>query len=303
MDVVQRERTADAIAVVEDDRAARVRESLELRVRNRAAVDRSRLSGDRANRVQVVDGVIEHFEPWRALQERPLFPRLPVNDAHLDIAQLANRLAIDQVPQCEHVRAEAQLKIHRGGEPSFAAQLENGACRRQIIAHRFLDQDRSARRKATKDRKDLVARHGDVEHRVGHRGGVGEGREDDRDRELRRRLARRVGSDVEEARDREPKASVRGQVRRADDRPGADHDDGPRSRRQRPCLPQVRHRARQGVPGSGARPLAFRLNTGSILAHHSPGGVSGAGSCSDRMRRSHSATRPFDAACDANAVR
>ena len=159
-------------------------------------------------------------------------------------------------------------------------------------------------RQTAQDRENLVARHRDVEHRVGHRGGLGEGREDDRDGELRRRLARRVGSDVEEARDREPKRactragapSERSLRRRSmtmgRGREGSGHD----------CRRSVIAR-RQGVPGSGARPLPFRLNTGSILAHHSPGGVSGAGSCSDRIRRSHSATRPFDAACDANAVR
>ncbi len=62
--VVERERAAEAVAVVENDRAARVGELSERRdVRTDLAVDATRLTRDRPDRVEVVNRMVENLQP------------------------------------------------------------------------------------------------------------------------------------------------------------------------------------------------------------------------------------------------
>ena len=97
MRVVEDERAADALAVVEDDRAARVAQPRQLRVGDRATIHTLGLSRNRSNRVQVVDRVIRNLQTRRALEKRPVVPRLVDDDAHVDVHQRAEHTLIDEV--------------------------------------------------------------------------------------------------------------------------------------------------------------------------------------------------------------
>ena len=103
--------------------------------------------------------------------------------------------------------------------------------------------------------------------------------------------------DVVDACDRKAKAPIDGQVRGADNRTAANDCDGIEAGWPGPGLRQISHRTRvsASVPvtfGTAAVPAAgARLKTGAICAHHSPEAAPGGGSCSDRIRASHSTTR------------
>src|SRR5262249_60510088 len=89
MRVIERQRTADASAVTEDDRAPRIEKGAEGRVWNRPAVHPQRLARDRAYGVEVMNRVIQDLEARRAAQEIPLLPRLAIDDAHFDVGDVA----------------------------------------------------------------------------------------------------------------------------------------------------------------------------------------------------------------------
>src|SRR5204863_8648375 len=59
MRVVQHQRAADGIAVIKDGRAARVAKFRYIGMCDRSAIHASRLSGDRANDIEVVNRVIK----------------------------------------------------------------------------------------------------------------------------------------------------------------------------------------------------------------------------------------------------
>src|SRR4030095_17220600 len=93
-------------------------------------------------------------------------PRLIDDDADIEIDDGAEFVASDEVAHREHVRAEAQLKVDRGGETAFATAGADGSSRREVRSHRLLDQGGGAGRKPGEDGQDLIARDGDVEHRI-----------------------------------------------------------------------------------------------------------------------------------------
>ena len=102
------------------------------------------------------------------------------------------------------------------------------ARRGEVLAHRFLDEHCRTRRQAAEHAENLIARHGDVEHRAADGARIVERREHRVDAEQLRRDLRRVAAEVEHARDRISKPSVRRQVCGADD--GARADDHDRAR-------------------------------------------------------------------------
>ena len=218
-----------------------------------------------ADRVEVVDRVVEHFEPRRALRGTSRAATAARSTMRTSMSTSSpSAAAIEQIAQRQHVRAEAQLEVHRRGEPPLAAAArESRAPPARSSPIGFWISTGSAARQPAQDAENLVAGHGEVEHRVRATAAASASVEKTPGRaNCARRLARRVRSDVEEAGDREAEAPIRRQVRRADDRAGADDDDGPRTRRQRPGLPQVRHRRavrtcparRRGRCRSGGRP-------------------------------------------------
>ena len=170
-------------------------------------------------------------------------PRLPHLQPHLDVDDLAERAARQQIAQRQHVRAEAQLKVHRRGQPPLAAHVADLARHGQVLAHRLLDQDGRAFRKAAQHAEHLIAGHGDVEDdRAVSAGlaGLGQRAVDRGDAEALRHPCRRVEADVEQSGNRQAQALIRRQVGRADDRAGADDDDRTRARRNVPGLAQGR---------------------------------------------------------------
>src|SRR2546422_2274024 len=80
--MVQRERTAESIAVVEDDRAARIAKRRQRRVRDRTTVHAAGLAGERSDHVEIMNRVIEHFEARRGLQKRPDRKSTRLNSSH-----------------------------------------------------------------------------------------------------------------------------------------------------------------------------------------------------------------------------
>ena len=108
------------------------------------------------------------------------------------------------------------------------------------------------------------------------------------DAEQLRRDVRRVAADVEQARDRISQPVYAGRC-------------AVRTMAPAPTITMGRGMA---ASGQACRSAGHeRWNTGSMTAHHSPGGASDAGSCSDFIRRSHSWTRGSEARCLANTRR
>src|SRR6266849_6520641 len=169
--VIQRQRAADAIAVVEDDRAPRVGELRERRMADDATVHAVRLTREPADGVEVVDRVIRHFEPSRRLEERPEMPWLIDDDAYVDVEDGADRAARKQIAERQDIRAEAQLKIDRRSELTLAARGADRLGRREILSHRLLHQDRRPARKLVENLENLIAWDGDVVHGTWDRGG------------------------------------------------------------------------------------------------------------------------------------
>src|SRR5207247_5584714 len=250
------------IAVVQDDRAARVAKRSERRMRDRATVDAARLAGERSNHVEVVNGVIQHLEPRRVLQKRPLLPRLSVDHADFDVRQLAEPPLLDQLTERDHVRAEAQLKIDGGGQAAIVTRGEDAPRAVEVLAHRFLNQQRRAFRQPLDDALDLIARHGEIEHDIAARGRFVEAMKDNREVERARGFLRGVDPDVVDAGDRQIEPAIGGQMRRAYDRAGADDDDGTRMRRCGPRLPETGHFCTGG--GAPPPPRAIALTSPRI---------------------------------------
>ena len=90
MNVVERQRAADPIAVVQDDRAPRVAKGFRGPGCGSARqCTPTRFARQPPDRVEIVDRVVQHLEPGRAGEERPLLPRLAIDDADLDVGDLA----------------------------------------------------------------------------------------------------------------------------------------------------------------------------------------------------------------------
>ena len=148
----------------------------------------------------------------------------------------------EQIAERQHVRAEAQLKIHRRGQSPLAAHVADFARHGEVLAHRLLDQDGRAFRQTAQHAEDLIAGDGDVEDdsAVGAGlAGLGQRAVDRRDAEPLRHPLRRVEAHVEQSGDRQVQALVGRQMGRADDGAGADDDNRLRARRNVPRLPQV----------------------------------------------------------------
>ena len=97
--VVEQQRAAQRVAVVENDRAARVLELGHRRMRDGAAVHAARLSDERPYRVEVVNRVVEDFEARRTLEKLPQVPRLLHDQPHFDVDDLAELAAGQQIAQ------------------------------------------------------------------------------------------------------------------------------------------------------------------------------------------------------------
>ena len=114
---------------------------------------------------------------------------------------------VEQIAQREHVRAEAQLEVDRGGQLALAAAGAGSPRVGEVPAHRLLDQHGGAAGQLLEDAEDLIAGDGEVEDGVARRGRAR------RASETRCRIAKapavdraRVGIDVEEAGDGKPSA-------------------------------------------------------------------------------------------------
>ena len=183
-----------------------------------------------------------------------------------------------QIAKREHVRAEAQLKIHRGDETELAADGDDRSCRGEIFAHRLLNEHGRAARQLFQHAGDLIARHRHVEHGIRQRRRLRRATENTVDTPNRLAVSRDASRiDVVEARDGKLQPLVHGQVRRAHDAAGADDDDRARPRRHGPRLPEMRHRSgfrtcatdrRRGqwpapplYPDSDERPAPWRPTT------------------------------------------
>jgi hypothetical protein len=225
-------------------------------MRHGAAVHAVRLTGKRANRVEIVNRVVQDLETRCAAQERPLRPWLSIDDAHFDVGHRAEPPIPDQTGQYEHVRTEAQLKVDRRHQPPVAAGLEDQPCRVEVLAHRLLNQNRRAFRQPADDRHDLIAGDCDVEYRIAAGYRFIESGKHARQGERSCRLLRRVRPDVEDAGDWQSEPLIRGEVSGAHDGAGADDDDRARIGWNGPRLPKVRHHIfqwRLGPPASARR--------------------------------------------------
>ena len=72
-----------------------------------AAVDAARLAGNPADRVDVVNGVVEDFGSRRPFEEAPEVPRLIDHDAHVDVDDRAQGVLRDEIAKREHPRTES----------------------------------------------------------------------------------------------------------------------------------------------------------------------------------------------------
>jgi len=291
MRVVERQGATNAVSIIENGRASRITELAQGWMPDGTAPDTVRLSGDRANRVQVVNRVVEHLEARRPLQKRPLLPWLAVDDSQLDVGELSEGTAPDEIAKRDHIRAEAQLEVHGGYQLSLTAHGENLPGAVEIDAERFLQEHRRPSRQTAEDAQRLISWHRNVEHRVSNSSSLRKAGIHRPDRCLAGRRAGRVRGDVEDAGDREPETRVSWQVGRTNDRAGPDDHDWPGVGRQGPRLgavpASINHRT------TAPRPL--RRNTGSMRAHESPDGAPGTGSWRDLISCSHWATSGLDA--------
>ncbi len=242
MGVIHHQRAAELVAVVEDDRASGVAELRRVRMRDRLAVDAARLTGNAANGIEVVDRVVDQLEPRRADHERPQMPRLFDHEVQIDVGQLAERAALEQRPKRQHRRAEAQLQVDRRGHAARLAGAENPAGFFEIAPHRLLDQHGGAVRQLLEDADDLIARQGQVEHRLRHARRVAQ-RGQGRHAELCRRVFGRRGIDVEDASEWKGQPPIGRNVRGANDPAAANEHDRPGRGGARPGLGQIGHRS------------------------------------------------------------
>ena len=240
--MVEQQRATQRVAIVENNRAARVLELGHRRVRNGAAVHAAGLPHQRADRVEVVNRVIEDLETRRALEKFPELPRLLYDEAHFDVYDIAELAAPQQIAKRQHIRAETKLEIHRRDKAALAADVDDRARRGEILAHRFLNQDRRAARQLAQHADNLVAWNGKIEDRIRCGRRLGQRREHGLHAEACGGLTRCFRVDIEDARNRELEALIHGKVRRPYN--AARPDDGDRAwpRRHRPCLSEMRHR-------------------------------------------------------------
>ena len=95
------------------------------------AIDAARFANQRSNQIEVVNRMHQHFEPRHALEERPVVPRRVKIDAHFDVEDVAEDAALERVADCQHVRREAELKIHRGARAGARGKSRRSGARRQ----------------------------------------------------------------------------------------------------------------------------------------------------------------------------
>ena len=239
MGVVHDERTAQRVAVVEDDRAARVAQLWRVRMSDRPAVGSLRLAGDRADRIQIVDRVVHELEPRCADHEFPEVPRLLDHQAEIDIGQSAELLSIEQGAQRQHRWAESELQIHGRSHLPILAAPQDAPRFFQIAAHRLLHQDRRSVRQFLENPDNLIAGHGKVENRALDRRRLLERLVHARNAERCSRLPGGLGADVVVPRDRVVESARGRHMCCPDDAAGAAHDAGPWLRGPRPGLGQI----------------------------------------------------------------
>jgi hypothetical protein len=199
------------------------------------AIGAGRLAGNHPDRIEVVDRVIDQLEPRRADREPPQVPRLIDDEAQIDVSERAEP-ALEERAQRQQRRAESQLQVHRGRHaPRFTAP-ENLSRLFEVPAHRLLHQHRGAVRQLLEDARDLIARHRQVEYGIRDRSRFLQCAVHSRNAERRGRLPRRRGIDIEDPRDGQPQAAIRGEMCGADDRAAADDHNGTRPGRSRPRL-------------------------------------------------------------------
>ena len=174
MRVVEQQRATQRVAVVENDGAARVLELGHRRVGNRTAVHSAGLPNQRAYGVEVMNRVIENLEPLGALQKFPEVPRLLYDEPHFDVDNLTELAAGDEIAERQHVRAEAELEIHRRDRPRSRQILDDRPGRGQVFSHRLLNEHRRSSRQLFQHAGNLIAGNGDVKDRVRAAGCLGE---------------------------------------------------------------------------------------------------------------------------------
>jgi hypothetical protein len=106
-------------------------------------------------------------------EKLPEVPWLFYDQPDFDIDNLPELACGQQVAKREHARAESQLKIHRGDETELAADADDRSRRREIFAHRLLDEHSRAARQLLQHAGNLIAGHGEVENSVGRPGRLG----------------------------------------------------------------------------------------------------------------------------------
>ena len=136
--------------------------------RDAAAVHADRLAGDPADRVEVVDRVVEQLEPRRPLEKRPQVPGLVDDDADVDVDERRRARRRDhEVVQRQHAGTEAQLEVHAAVSCRSAQHARIRVAVGEVLAHRLLDQHRGALRELLEDADDLIAGHGEIEDDAG----------------------------------------------------------------------------------------------------------------------------------------
>ena len=234
MRVIHRQAASNRVAVVEHDAGAGVGIVGHRGMPHAPAIDAARLADQRANQIEVVNRMHQHFEARHALEERPVVPRRVQIDPHFDVEDVA-----------EEARARA-----RPGAPACWVRSGAGNSPRHVVFARGRSRLCGARRQGRGPSASESAPRRRTAAAQGHRRYLPAESRRRRLRHASRRLHRATRTraesqtplrargcrrvHVEDAGDRKAEPLVHRQMRVANDTARADHDDRPRRRRPRP---------------------------------------------------------------------
>ena len=94
------------------------------------------LAEKRADQVDIVDAVIEDFEPGNALEKGPVFPWGVDGDPDFDFVERADRVLLDQAPGPENIGGVAELEVDGGAKRLFAGDSPDGSGFFKGFSHR-----------------------------------------------------------------------------------------------------------------------------------------------------------------------
>jgi len=138
--VIRGNEDALRVAIVEDGDGLSRGKIGRVRVFYGACIDTLRITEPRTNKIEVVNAVIEDFEPWGGGEKGPEMPRSVRAGLDFDVMDFTEETAAHECGHSEIIGRVAQRKVYGGSEVLLAAEVADGASLLEGLPHGLLDE-------------------------------------------------------------------------------------------------------------------------------------------------------------------